>query len=103
MIETVAIITLLVLLTMLVVFLKGDPYKYISGEKGIIIEYRGSLVPQELYFINYKNIVALERIPMWKANLLILIPYFRVGFRWWGKEAIQVRLNRGIIHRRIIT
>ena len=89
-------------LLLLILYLRGDPYLYIANEHGIIIKYTASFLPQNLYFINYKKISSLELISMARANLLIFFPYIRVGFKWWGKQAVLIHLNYGFIRIRII-
>src|SRR5713101_4254108 len=102
MLEFIILFAVLLLVGIAGIYVVGDPYQYCLTEIGISIKFKW-LFTVELYFFRYSNIEKLELIPIWKANLLILFPFLRVGFRWWGRQAILVRMKSGSIRVLILT
>jgi hypothetical protein len=81
-------------------YIGGKSMNYSLTHSGISIKQFGVIL---ITRIPYEEILEVKLISMWKANLFIPLFAIKLGYRLWGKGAVQIKKKRGIRKIIIIT
>ena len=103
MVETIPTVLVGILLVILVITIRGDPFEYTITQRAITVRLFRGIISLEIIEIPFVRIRNLETIPMWKAHAFILIPFLRLGLSLWGQRAVIIRKKSGIFRFMIIT